>query len=84
MIAFGTAIIDAEAYRRYAGRASSAPPRPDSAIYAFAALGLDLPQLQPAARRARPRATTSRRWCSSTSTPRSPTRTSARKVRRRR
>ena len=68
---------DPEAYRDHAQPGIERAAEPDSEIHRARGRGLDLPQPTTCPRRARPRATTSRRWCSSTRTPRSPTPTSA-------
>ena len=66
MIAFGSSIVDVDAYRRYARPGIRAAAEPDSEIFAFAARRVDLPQQQPRCSTRRPRARTSRRSCSST------------------
>ena len=67
MIVFGSSIVDPEAYRRFAAPGHPRRGRARLRDRRVRGGGERLPQLQPAARRRRARATSSRRSCSSTS-----------------
>ena len=83
MIAFACAVREPDAYRDHAGPGIERAAEPDSEVHAFAAVGLGLPRATTSSS-TRPRdTTTSRRSCSSTRTPRSPTRDFCAKVRAR-